>query len=661
MVHLGTLQSTKGYTINLGHEIGNGGEGAVYDVHGQPNVVAKIYRPTHITSKLETKIRTMVGDPPEDSTRIALNHVSIAWPIDVVTNVNGFVGFLMPKIGKSYVLYDLLQPKIRLQRHPAMNHAYIYRVARNLASAMDAIHRKGYVIGDVNDKNALFNHHALITLIDCDSMQVVDRQGTCHPCLVGVPEMMAPELHGMDFTNTQNRRTASSDEYTLAIIIFKLLMEGFHPFQGVAVGNEPDREQVHVYCMQQRIFPYITGQKYSPPPVAPGFFALPPTLRHLFMRAFTQPQRPSANEWSNALQLVEKRLVACKNNVKHMYPSDGHCVICEVQYNAKRMIRSGSAPARTESMPASISQAPLPSVMPRTTTPPVSVVSNLPVNIPTRPNANVANVVSAIHVLQIVAAGNYNVALCSDGSIIPWGAREFLQIPTGISSVLKLFAAPHRVYAVLSNGAIVSWGMPPSPILPSSYTWADVAAGSTEVLGLLKNGQVVLCDANGKVAELKLSDVAVVAMGDRHFVTLTTAGEVRAWGDNSRRQTDIPKDMTNIDTIVARGYCTGLIKANGQVRILHSDVRLSTIPSTAKNVTELAIAQNVIIALKKDQTLTAWGYNTNPALQYPTSAQDIKSIAAGDSHGIALRNDGKVIAWGSNSHGQCDVPSNIAG
>jgi hypothetical protein len=94
---------------------------------------------------------------------------------------------------------SLLKEAIDARDIPKLNHRHLYRSARNFALAMAAIHRKGYVIGDVNFKNALFNDDALITVVDCDSMQVTDAQNIVHRCLVGIPEYTSPELQGQDF------------------------------------------------------------------------------------------------------------------------------------------------------------------------------------------------------------------------------------------------------------------------------------------------------------------------------------------------------------------------------------------------------------------------------------------------------------------------------
>jgi hypothetical protein len=163
-----------------------------------------------------------------------------------------------------------------------------------------------------------------------------------HRCLVGIPEYTSPELQGKDFAKVD--RTANNDAFGLAVLTFQLLMQGFHPFAGRPLPGAPDVEQVHVYCIKQKIFPYVTNNVFAPPAAAPPIGALPAVLQNLFSRAFLSTNRPTPKEWADTIELVESRLVKCSNNPGHWYPSDGACVICEVDYNVGRRKRPASAP-----------------------------------------------------------------------------------------------------------------------------------------------------------------------------------------------------------------------------------------------------------------------------------------------------------------------------
>jgi DNA-binding helix-hairpin-helix protein with protein kinase domain len=365
-----------GEVVRLGAVIGQGGEGTVYQVVKNDSLVVKIYKdiskqPTEtpqvyamrsrtVRKRQEQKILAMVANPPYDAMR-SHGHVSIAWPTAAIYEGKQFVGFCMPKV-KGFTVYEVLQPQTRSTKHPQWNHRTLYRLAHNMAKAVDALHRKGYVIGDVNFHNMLCQDNALVTLIDCDSMQVRDAQGQLYRCPVGMPEYTPRELQGADWTVVN--RTVDHDCFGFAVILFQLLMQGFHPFAGRCLDPRKEIEQVHVYCITHGIFPYGDTTAFVPPNVAPAFALLPGIIQNNFRMAFTQPSpRPSAASWAEIIHEVEKRLKVCAHNPLHYYPSDGGCVVCAVEQNAARI---------KEKLRVTAAPPPLGSPPPRVTPPPPS-------------------------------------------------------------------------------------------------------------------------------------------------------------------------------------------------------------------------------------------------------------------------------------------------
>ena len=381
--------------IRLGAQLGQGGEGAVYRITKNKTTVVKIYnditkyahesdqayatRVRAVRVGQEQKILAMIANPPHDSMRDR-GHVSIAWPIDAIYENKQFVGFSMPKVD-GFTVYEVLQPNQRVTKHPQWNHHHVYRVARNIATAVDALHRKGYVIGDINFKNIMCHANTLVTLIDCDSMQVRDLHGKLYRCTVGMPEYTPTELQNKNLNEVD--RTVDHDGFGIAVLMFQLLMQGFHPFQCISKDPHSVIEQIHVHCITLGIFPYMDQTKFVPAPVAPAFEVLPGTLRNQFVQAFTKPGlRPSAASWSEIIMHVEQRLVPCANNPAHYFPSDGGCVICAVTRNVVRLTGKLPviAPPVTPPPPPSRQAAPRsphPLRPPRPTSPPqpVSIIA----------------------------------------------------------------------------------------------------------------------------------------------------------------------------------------------------------------------------------------------------------------------------------------------
>ncbi|MBI4492661.1 MAG: hypothetical protein HY690_07710 [Chloroflexi bacterium] len=139
----------------------------------------------------------------------------------------------MPRVDfdTSKLLLSLYNPRDRQLTWPQFTWEYLLRAGRNLASIVAALHSRGYVVGDLNESNVVVTESALVTLVDCDTMQVVDpASGTVYRCSVGKAEYTPPELQGVDFATVD--RNPYHDNFALAVLIFILLMEGVHPFAG---------------------------------------------------------------------------------------------------------------------------------------------------------------------------------------------------------------------------------------------------------------------------------------------------------------------------------------------------------------------------------------------------------------------------------------------
>jgi serine/threonine protein kinase len=315
-----------GKKIGLGEKIGQGGEATVYEVAENPQSVAKIYHDLQKTPV--EKLRLMLKNPPVDPS-MGLNHVSIVWVSALICNEQKAVcGYIMPKIGGTQI-FKFYNPSIRMQEFPGFTWNYLHRSARNLASAVEAIHEKGYVIGDLNESNVLVHSNTLITIIDTDSFQVIGGKNQIFRCPVGKDEYMAPEIQGARLSEIIRNR--HQDNFALAVIIFRLLMEGFHPLQG---SGEPAELSERI---KRGLFPYLRTKKIGaePPRNGPPFTGLHYELQRLFFRCFTnghkKPEiRPSAGEWRKALKTAEDSLIKCRKNEFHYYSDEQKkCIWCE--------------------------------------------------------------------------------------------------------------------------------------------------------------------------------------------------------------------------------------------------------------------------------------------------------------------------------------------
>jgi hypothetical protein len=355
--------------------IAAGGEGAIYPVDDDAGLVAKIYKEPKKRS--QAKLEAMLRAPPDDD--VHEGHVSIAWPTDVLLERKGrgLLGFLMKRVPKAEAICAYVSPKEREHVQPGLGRRDLYVIAANLAAIFHALHRAGYVVGDVNDRNLLVAETCLISIVDTDSFQVRDGSET-YRCPVGSPEFTPPESQGR-----QHDLAPSHDRFGLAVLLFKLLMEGFGPFEGV--GAEENDGQVRVEdTMAAGVFPFRSHQSHvSKPPLAPELSSLDPELERLFAICFGEglrsPQnRPSARKWHQAIISATKKLRHCDRRRAHVYGRHlSSCPYCERDDRIFKLKGTKTRTARTtRTEPPTRSglfpQVPLPGWTSLASTPPAS-------------------------------------------------------------------------------------------------------------------------------------------------------------------------------------------------------------------------------------------------------------------------------------------------
>lgn len=314
----------------------SGGEGTIYRVAAAPDLAAKIMHPQRLTEEFRQKLRVMLAAPPMDAAYEARRHRSIIWPLSLAyseATARNVIGFVMPWIDtglfkEAHTYYD---PSDRIRRFGGLySWRHLLIAAYNLSSAVAAIHAQGHRVGDLRDTNILVAPNSLVSLIDCDSFEIVDPEsGRVFPTTVGTGEFMPVELQGVSLGSGSADRYYS-DLYALAVLIFKFLMLGAHPNQarGGAAADLPSIEakiKAGIYAFGGR------GMGGSPPDFAPDIKVLSPSIRRLAERTFVAghaapERRPSAQEWFDALSIEGPGLKTCKRNPNHLY--GGHLRSC---------------------------------------------------------------------------------------------------------------------------------------------------------------------------------------------------------------------------------------------------------------------------------------------------------------------------------------------
>ena len=306
--------------IELTHMLGEGGESQVYAVRGEPELAVKIYhdhrRPEGAAAQ---KIAAMEEIDIEVKGTGGATLPPLAWPEQVirVAGKDQVAGMVMPLVDLriavplSHVVTPLTRAQTLGKRRISEEkfHDTRWKIARNLTRAVEAIHAAECVIGDVNDDNILTNPQTGdISIVDCDSFQIMDRENRrIHRCRVGRAEYTPPELleqlsrsvcgsnrcrksreegrHKPDFSCLERR--PEHDMFGIGVILFKLFMNGAHPYSQRNLtgtgGNTTLKDLI-----QQRKYPYnpMSAGKNVTGVNADLYENLPQQLKQMFHRTF---------------------------------------------------------------------------------------------------------------------------------------------------------------------------------------------------------------------------------------------------------------------------------------------------------------------------------------------------------------------------------------
>jgi formylglycine-generating enzyme required for sulfatase activity len=314
--------------VTLGKQIASSGEGEVWETN-LSGVLAKIYH--NPTPERIEKLKAMIANPPVDP-MASQNHISIAFPQDLLKDGNGtYIGFLMPAVRGSRELTTVYNPSLRKKKAPGFNWYYLHVTALNTAWIVQAIHEKGYVLGDIKPQNILVNDRALVAVIDTDSFQVRDSTtGKIYRCTVGSEGFTPVELLGKDFSISD--QTEIHDRFRLGVLIHYLLF-GYHPFSGEWTGAGDPPEQTELI---HKGFWY-GGQNslIRPSQTTILLDVVHPEIKRCFLKCFNNGHaspylRPTAEDWRNALQVAINELIACGRVNSHYYSRGyGNCYWCE--------------------------------------------------------------------------------------------------------------------------------------------------------------------------------------------------------------------------------------------------------------------------------------------------------------------------------------------
>lgn len=296
--------------------LGKGGEGNVYEVISPDylrNFVVKIYHPQERNTQRMAKLNYMIAHPPGESDK------ALIWPTDLVYEDGVFVGFIMPRAQGKYDLSILSSLKLSVRLEEAWHHKFTRsamaglsnraKLCYNVATAIYQLHLTGrYVLVDIKPENIKISLSGIVSIIDLDSVEIIDREHLLFHAPKLSPEYSPPEVKNIQVKTDVIPETW--DRFSMAVVFYKILF-GIHPF-AVTGKDEYSRFVSHEQKIQAGLFPFgkLRGHIDVVPRPHDNFAALPHVVQDLFLRCFDQglnePHlRPSAHEWREVLRNMD--------------------------------------------------------------------------------------------------------------------------------------------------------------------------------------------------------------------------------------------------------------------------------------------------------------------------------------------------------------------
>jgi alpha-tubulin suppressor-like RCC1 family protein len=288
-----------------------------------------------------------------------------------------------------------------------------------------------------------------------------------------------------------------------------------------------------------------------------------------------------------------------------------------------------------------------------------------------------------------IAAGDYQTFyIGNDGSA--WGAGLNVNAQLGVGPPSNL----EHSFLVLPTQSGAEFQQ---ISIAAEHGLAVDRQGHAWAWGLNTNGELGLGFPSGvndprttPIQVPALEGVVAVAAGNNHSLALDQQGRVWGWGAQSFNGWNVTRyspglipalaDVTVVQIAAGKDFSyvrdsTGHLwswgdNLNGKLGVDPATTPSRSIPAPVNNidsVTEVALGDSHVLALRSDQSVWSFGTNLNGQLGWgtkdsastphwlPAEVQNLSGVihvAAGTAHSFAIREDHVLFAWGLNQHGQ---------
>lgn len=306
---------TNGPGLKLGREIGRGGQGAVFEVEGNPHRCVKLYfEPDSAKAdRLRQRFNHLRSKNVNDDPRLVL-------PTDVLSAPA--TGYVMRRVTDA----DPLSFRAIPARGEPIG-AWFARtgglrgrllLAHELVRAFRDLHLRGLSFGDLSWENVLVPRRGRpsVHLIDCDNLSV---DGASPPSIIGTPWFIAPEV-----LQGTHHPDAISDQHSLSVLLYHMLVLT-HPLLGDAIRDgSPEAEQEALsgfWPGTREPVPWIDSSRDDRNRTRQGLpraMVLSRLLTSLFERSFEsgllgpdRARRPTEGAWLDAIGRALDATTSC--------------------------------------------------------------------------------------------------------------------------------------------------------------------------------------------------------------------------------------------------------------------------------------------------------------------------------------------------------------
>ena len=233
-----------------------GGEGTLYRLR-PGNLVAKIYHTEKLKWRHYMKVKKMVDKP--------VHCEGICWPRKMLfssysARPDDFIGFAMEEASqKAKSLEETIFQWPVMENDPEFkkwNKESLICLSLTILEKIQFLHKRNVLLGDINGGNFLFSSPNKVYLVDTDSYQIDDL-----PCTVGkneyVPKELVPKIRGKETPYTTFLRTLGNENYSIAVLLFRIMMMGQYPYSKKGSDND------FLDDAQEMLFPYPLAEHHS--------------------------------------------------------------------------------------------------------------------------------------------------------------------------------------------------------------------------------------------------------------------------------------------------------------------------------------------------------------------------------------------------------------